>query len=123
VYWSETRLGEQVIGGNAALADMDGAAGLAAHVRRCDAVIVCGKGTITIETADNQPIAPSTVSDEREATEASQGTAEEQPPAGDRPQTPAVRIDHSEPASRRMRKLHRRQTAAPADLPVAPESA
>ncbi|WP_248294911.1 recombinase family protein [Actinoplanes sp. TBRC 11911] len=67
VYWSEARLVEQVIAGNAALPGVGGVASLAANLRRREAVIVCGSGSIKIETADDQPITPVRVRDESDA--------------------------------------------------------
>jgi site-specific DNA recombinase len=48
IYWAEARLLEHVIAGNAALADTGDAGGLATYLRTRDAVVVCGRDTVTI---------------------------------------------------------------------------
>ncbi|MBG0568013.1 recombinase family protein [Actinoplanes sp. NEAU-A11] len=112
VYWSETRLVEQLIAGNAALADYSSASDVAAHLRRCDAVIVCGAGTVVIETADNQPITPRAVQAEHDAAETAEAAAEDVLTMKDRPQSGAEQDEHPDlRSSRAGRRSHRRQAA------------
>ncbi|MEU4422301.1 recombinase family protein [Actinoplanes sp. NPDC024001] len=105
VYWSEAKLVEQLLAGDAALADVDCASGLAAEVRRRDAVIVCGSGTVTLEPADGQAHTPP-------ANNADQDVADEQPPRKNQPVKPAEQQEQPpRPPSRQTGHPHRSRTA------------
>nr|BFE74836.1 hypothetical protein GCM10020092_081370 [Actinoplanes digitatis] len=64
VYWAEARLVEDLTATHEALAELDDADDLAAYLTTRDMVVVCGRGTLTIEdTAGIQVDAPVAAAD------------------------------------------------------------
>jgi len=66
MYWAQARIVEELVAiGDGEPVVFADASELAAHLRACDAVIVCGPGTVTIEEpALDDPDPPGTPADE-----------------------------------------------------------
>jgi DNA invertase Pin-like site-specific DNA recombinase len=112
VYWSQERLVEHLTSANAANAYAGGADGIAAHLRRTDAVVVCGHGSATIEAAGERPISPPTAREDRAAAEPNEPTADEPSTGQPEPQTLSDQNQWAELSpARTVTNLHRSGTA------------
>lgn len=82
VYWSQDRLVEHLTAAEtapAALARAGGAAAVATYLRRSDAVVVCGHGSVAIQAAGEQLISTPAARGDHDGSEPNEPTADELP--------------------------------------------
>ncbi|MFB9693092.1 recombinase family protein [Amorphoplanes digitatis] len=113
VYWAEARLVEDLTATHEALAELDDADDLAAYLTTRDMVVVCGRGTLTIEdTAGIQVDAPVAAADHGAAQTAAAVPAPAEPAISEaETPTPVARRPLRRPATRRSRMAKRRHAA------------
>jgi DNA invertase Pin-like site-specific DNA recombinase len=108
VYRAQARLVEHLVAVNVALADAGGADGVAARLRRCDAVVVCGHGSVTIAAIGEQP----TTSARYDAAEPNEVSTQELPTERPEQQTLFDQLHRaSRPSSQTPTSPHRGTTA------------